>query len=65
MGPGCWRSLRGGFGFLQAAFFDFHVGKFIGIEDLTAFQALDKLTLFIARKDAHTGMFTGFHDSIC
>ena len=37
--------------------FDLHVAELFGVEDVAAEIALDELGVFIARNDAHTGVF--------
>ncbi|MHB8392799.1 MAG: hypothetical protein ACYDBH_25020 [Acidobacteriaceae bacterium] len=46
---------------LQALLFDGHIGEFVRVEDLAAFQTFDKFSVFFARDDAHTWVFAGFH----
>jgi hypothetical protein len=45
------------FSFFQLALFNFHVFKFTGFEDFTAFQAFHKLGVFFAGDYAYTGVF--------
>ena len=40
-------------------FFNFHVPEFIGVEDLSAIQALYELNIVLAGNDAHSGVFAG------
>jgi hypothetical protein len=40
-------------GFAFGALLDTHVLEFAGLEDLTAFEALDELSVFLAAHDLH------------
>ncbi len=45
--------------FLKDFLFDFHVPVFVGVEDLTAVQALNVFDIFFTRYDAYLGVFAG------
>ena len=38
-------------------FFNLHISKLIGVEDLATLQALDKLGVFVPGNDTYTGVF--------
>ncbi len=40
-------------------FLDFHVPELIGVENLSAVQAFNKLHIILAGHDAHLGVFAG------
>jgi len=47
-------------GFALSPLFDAHVLEFAGLENLTAFQALHELCVFIAAHDLHARMLAGW-----
>ena len=50
---------RSGFFLEFLGFFDFHIAKFVRVEDFATFLALDVLDVLFARYHAHFGMFAG------
>ena len=52
------------FGALQALLFNIHVGEFVRVEDLAAFQTFHKFGIFFAGEYANAWVFAGFHGYI-
>jgi hypothetical protein len=52
------RPRSGRFFFLVLHFLDGHIAEFVGIENLAAIEAFDKLGVIFARYDADLGMLT-------
>ncbi|MHB1935999.1 MAG: hypothetical protein ACYCOR_05375 [Acidobacteriaceae bacterium] len=48
-------------GTLQAFLFDVHIGEFVRVEDLAAFQTFYKFGIFFAGQYANAWVFAGFH----
>jgi hypothetical protein len=48
----------GGFFFLVLSFLDGHIAKFVGVENLSAIEALDKFSVIFARHNAYLGVLT-------
>ena len=61
--PGGYTSSRSNdSGFVaEVGLFDVHVLEFTGLENLSAFEAFDKLTVLFAGHDLHTRMLTHCH----
>ncbi len=47
-------------GFADGVFFDGHVSKLAGLEDLATFSTLDELGVFVARDDLHARVLAWF-----
>jgi hypothetical protein len=54
----CRRRRSGCFFFLVLGVLDGHIAEFVGVENLSAIEALDKFSVIFARHDAYLGVLT-------